>query len=339
MPASCAHAASPYTGGACRKPAVFTAGPAAPVRGLHGGRLSRKVNLLVRQLGPVSAVGNVRAVHGGFPRWFRGGLWWADIPDGVLHRFHPASGETRSWRFGEPIGAIVPTLDHRLMVATRRAVWRFDPRSGQKQFLVDAPYDQERFQFNEGGVDPRHGHLWIGTYSKENVGVVYRLVGRTFQPVLDAGGACNGLGWDVAGDVMYFADTRKRIIYAHDFTEGMPLRQRVFFDGFKPPERPDCGDVDAQGNYWNAVFEGGRVICISPEGQLLLSIDLRELGVLYPTAVRFGGWHHRRWLFITTSRLHLSTEEQARQPLAGRLLGVPVDVAGPPMRGVRLVGR
>ena len=90
--------------------------------------------------------------------------------------------------------------------------------------------------------------------------------------------------------------------------------------------RPDGAAVDAQGNYWCALFEGGHVVQLSPAGELLQSL---ATPVVCPTMVCLGG-PERRTLFVTTARHGRPAQELARTPLAGHVLVLaqPVQVPG-----------
>ena len=90
--------------------------------------------------------------------------------------------------------------------------------------------------------------------------------------------------------------------------------------------RPDGAAVDVEGCYWAAMFEGQRLVRLSPEGAVLQEL---RLPVRCPTMPTFGG-SDLRTLYITTAREKRPAEELAAQPLAGCLLQVRVDVPGLP---------
>jgi sugar lactone lactonase YvrE len=76
--------------------------------------------------------------------------------------------------------------------------------------------------------------------------------------------------------------------------------------------------------YWVAMFEGGRVLRISPTGEILREI---KLPVRCPTSVCFGG-PDLRTLYITSASQGRSNEEIAQYPHTGKVLSVRLDVAG-----------
>ena len=74
------------------------------------------------------------------------------------------------------------------------------------------------------------------------------------------------------------------------------------------------------------MYEGGKLLRISAEGQVLQDI---ELPVRCPTMIAFGGPDYRT-LFITTVRNKRSEEELKKFPLSGCVLTLRVNVAGLP---------
>jgi sugar lactone lactonase YvrE len=87
-----------------------------------------------------------------------------------------------------------------------------------------------------------------------------------------------------------------------------------------------------EGAYWVAMFEGRQVLRLSPQGEVLQTL---QLPAQCPTMVAFGG-EDLRTLYITTARHGRSAEELQAMPLSGCVLQVRVDVAGEPIAAVRL---
>ncbi|MEJ7805153.1 MAG: SMP-30/gluconolactonase/LRE family protein, partial [Telluria sp.] len=88
--------------------------------------------------------------------------------------------------------------------------------------------------------------------------------------------------------------------------------------------RPDGAAVDSEGAYWCAMFEGGRLLRFSPEGELLREV---ALPLRCPTMVAFGG-DDLRTLYVTSASHSRSAQEREQYPLSGCVLSLPVDVAG-----------
>ena len=86
--------------------------------------------------------------------------------------------------------------------------------------------------------------------------------------------------------------------------------------------------MDAGGNYWCAMYEGGRIVQLSPAGDLLQEI---ETPMRCPTMPCFGG-PAGRTLFITSARHGRPPEELAALPGSGCVFSLgEMDVAGLPV--------
>jgi sugar lactone lactonase YvrE len=159
-------------------------------------------------------------------------------------------------------------------------------------------------------------------------GVLYRLEGRgPLVPVLH--GLCipNSLSWSPDGETMYFADSLRHAIDAHDYDTaiGMPGARR-HFASTQPPGFPDGAIVDAAGFLWSAQFKAAQVVRYAPDGRVDRVIPMP---VDKPTALAFGGANLDR-LYITTASQHMSPAELDAQPLAGALLVMDPDARGLP---------
>ena len=110
---------------------------------------------------------------------------------------------------------------------------------------------------------------------------------------------------------------------------GKDARVRVHRVDRKPGDtgyggRPDGASVDAQGNYWCAMFEGQKLLKISPAGHVLQEVPLP---VRCPTMPCFGG-PDGKTLFVTTASHTRSADELAAFPQSGHVIATEVDVPG-----------
>jgi sugar lactone lactonase YvrE len=90
--------------------------------------------------------------------------------------------------------------------------------------------------------------------------------------------------------------------------------------------------MDVEGHYWCAMFEGARLLRIAPDGRVVREVPLP---VRCPTMPCFGG-PDLQTLYITTAREKRPAGELAREPLAGCVLQMRVDVPGLPANFARL---
>jgi sugar lactone lactonase YvrE len=267
-------------------------------------------------------------------------LYYCDIPGHHLHRLDPATARLDSWDFDTDVSACVPARRGGLVLTLRTGIVHFDPASGARTVLATAPYDPAHERFNDGKCDPS-GRLWVGTIYEPRdpaLAALYCLdeTGRLTRRA-DGITVSNGLAWSPDARTMYWSDTKAHTIYAFDYdpARGDLGERRVFARFERRAEgqpldtyggRPDGAAMDAEGCYWVAMFEGARVLRLSPRGEVLHEL---RLPVRCPTMPCFGG-PDLRTLYITTSREKRPAEELAAQPWAGQVLQVRVDVPGLP---------
>ena len=128
------------------------------------------------------------------------------------------------------------------------------------------------------------------------------------------------------------ADTPSHAVRIYDFDgiKGSLSNRRIlhqFTPGVGPGlGRPDGGSFDAEGCYWTALFDGWRVVRLSPAGEILRDIPLP---VQRPTMIAFGG-DDGCTAFVTSARTGLGDAELADQPGAGGVFTFTVDVPGVP---------
>lgn len=266
-------------------------------------------------------------------------LYWCDIPGRRLHRFDPRDGALVHWDLDSEPGSCAAHVDGTLLLAMRDGLWRFDPRSGERRRLAPPPYDPSVERFNDGKCDPQ-GRFWVGTIFEPRepaLAALYCWDGHELQRRADGITVSNGLAWSPDGRIMYWSDTQAHIVFALDFDPSTgALSQRRVFARFAPKPadgtlegyggRPDGGAVDAEGCYWAAMYEGQRLLRLSPRGELLREVTLP---VRCPTMPAFGG-ADLKTLYLTTARNKRPARELAEQPFAGCVLALDVDVPGLP---------
>ena len=273
-------------------------------------------------------------------------LYWCDIPGHALNRFDPQSSEHKVWPFDTDVACCAPLMEGGLLLALRSGLVRFDPRSGDVTALDDTlPYDPRIERFNDGKADAQ-GRLWVGTIyeprDRANA-ALYRHSSGKLDKMADKITVSNGLAWSPEARTMYWSDTKAHTVYAFDFERagGAISNQRVFAQfPLKTADqdlatyggRPDGAAMDSEGHYWCAMFEGARLLRFAPDGTQVQEI---KLPVRCPTMPCFGS-ADLKTLYITTAREKRPAEELAREPLAGCVLHLRVEVAGLPANFARL---
>lgn len=282
-------------------------------------------------------LGSHRCLLGESPLWhpIEQTLYAVDIPGRQVLRWRAGADAPDVWPQDAEPGCIAARASGGLLVARRDGLWTRDPATGEQQLVSAPPYDPARLRFNDGKVDPA-GRLWIGSISdaREPEAALYRFDGTVFSGQVPGLTTSNGLAWSPDGRRMHWSDTKAHRIYVADFdvATGALSAPRVFAE-FKPRTpgeayggRPDGATVDAEGCYWAAMFEGGCLLRIAPTGEVVQRV---ELPVTCPTMPTFGG-ADLRTLFVTTAREKRPADELAREPLAGGVLQLRVDVPGLP---------
>lgn len=278
-------------------------------------------------------------------------LYWVDIPSKKIFRSNVFMGTVESWAMAAPHdlepGCIAPARSGGLVIALRDGVYRARSWGGPLEKLAAALHNTKTSRFNDGKCDPL-GRFWAGTIHEPRdarEAALYCLDGRGGRaPALArmAGGATvgNGLAWSADGRTLYWADTTAHVIHAWEWDAATNTLQgqRVFRQfPLKPPGwqpglpgyggRPDGAAVDSQGNYWAAMFEGRRVLKLSPAGEVLAEI---ATPVQCPTMVCFGG-DDLQTLYLTTARHGRPAAELEAMPQSGCVFSTRVDVPGLPV--------
>ena len=287
------------------------------------------------------------------PFWHPGEqmLYWVDISARQIHRANVFMDSVESWAMPSEPGCIAPAKTQGqasgLVIALRDGIYRALQWRGALQQLVPAEHDPATTRFNDGKADPL-GRFWAGTIYEPRDAARAQLfsldcrAGRAPALELKAGEAttANGLAWSPDTGTLYWADTSSHTIRAWDW-DGLGnamTGERVFHQWPHKPEgwqpgmsgyagRPDGAAVDVQGNYYAAMYEGGRLVKLSPSGKVLEEI---AVPAQCPTMPCFGG-ADLKTLYLTTARQKRSARELQIYPDSGCVFSMRVDVPGLPV--------
>lgn len=283
---------------------------------------------------PVCVV-KVNNLLGESPIWSveRQALLWVDIRNPMIHRFVPATGKHDKWPVETEIGSISLARDGKLIAGLRTGFGLYDLETNTYEAIAD-PEGKGRLntiRMNDGKVD-RAGRYWCGSMEdpgQNSVGTLYRLdTDRSCHTVEGGIQIPNALCWSPDDRTMYFADSRQRTIWAHDYDldSGAMSNRRVFAEVDESLGFPDGATVDQEGFLWNAHMFGGRVTRYDPDGNIERVI---ELPVPQISSCAFGG-PDLDVLYLTTGSARMSREELSAQPLAGGLFAIDVGIKGLP---------
>lgn len=231
-----------------------------------------------------------------------------------------------NFRIPGTAGALALSADGSLLIAGRHSLFRkaVDGALTEGAALIRG-VDR---RLNDGAPDPI-GRFVVGTKSDGGSSREELLrvsldgaVGVLDEDLL----LSNGVAWSPDGRAMYSIDTLDKSIYVREYSaisgeHGERRRLTRIEGGY-----PDGMTIDAAGCLWVAIWGGGCVLRISPEGTLLGRIDLP---VPHISSLVYGG-PHLDTLVITTARENLSEAELEEYPLSGRLFTAQPGVLGLP---------
>ncbi len=271
----------------------------------------------------------------------RGELVWVDLHAGVVHRFRPGidgvAGAVETTALGIPVGCLAPRRAGGWVLATGRGFAVADAAL----VLLDRPWTpvlspDDRLRFNDGGCDAA-GRFFAGTMFDGDGdgcgrGSLLRLDpdGRV-ETVLAGLTIPNGIGWSPDHRTVYHVDSGTATVYAaaYDLAAGTVGERRSLYRRHDGTGVPDGLAVDAEGGIWVAVWDGGEIVRLTPQGQVEARVDV---DVPRPTSVAFGGPGLDR-IYVTSARQGLTGEQLRAHPDSGRLFVAEPGVAGMPTSG------
>jgi D-xylonolactonase len=263
-------------------------------------------------------------------------LYWVDILNRRLHRF-PPSGEQRTWQFEQEISSVAERANAKeLIVTLRHGFASFNPMTDELVPLAQPEAHIPSNRFNDGKCD-RFGRFWAGTMdfdARRNTGSLYRLSPDLHYAKMDSDYVVtNGPTWSSDDKTMYHNDSANGRVYAFDYDaqSGDISNKRLFLQFSKEDGSPDGMTTDAEGGLWIAHWGASKITRHDADGKLLQTVTLPCSQV---TSCAFGG-PDLKTLYITTAAVGLSRERLEREPSAGGLFAVDLDVKGVPANPFR----
>jgi sugar lactone lactonase YvrE len=281
-----------------------------------------------------------RCALGEGPFWhpLLGRLFWFDILNHTLLSAGDEGNIVDRITFKDTVsGAAVIDRDT-LAVAQAGALLRYDFRTDTSTVIAEIEPDKPGNRTNDARTNPAGG-FWIGTMlrvgdGRKGAGAVYQYRAGELATVLENVTTPNATCFSPDGRRAYFADTGTGVIRtcAIDPATGMPAGAWQDFAAPEAMGSPDGAVVDTEGYLWSARWNGSCVIRFAPDG----SIDqVVELPVSRVTCPAFGGDDYRT-LYVTSAREGMSDEELRREPHAGSVFAIDLDVPGFPDPAIRL---
>ncbi|MEL6913867.1 MAG: SMP-30/gluconolactonase/LRE family protein [Pseudomonadota bacterium] len=243
------------------------------------------------------------------PLWHpeRGELFWFDIIGKELRT------RDRFWRFDDYVSAAGWVDRETLLIASSRALSRFDIDTGAAEPLVELEAGNPLTRSNDGRADP-WGGFWIGTMGvklEPEAGAIYRFHRGELRTLFERITVPNAICFAPDRSTAYWCDTERQQIMRQPLApgDGWPLGpSEVLIDLTGTDYRPDGAVTDAEGNIWNAQWGAGRVACYGPDGRFKSAV---EVGGRQSSCPAFGGADFST-LFVTTAAEGLDGAEEGR---------------------------
>lgn len=257
-------------------------------------------------------------------------LYWVDIEAKTLNIYSPETKANRSIQLPSLVGTVVPYTKSEAVVALLDGIYKVNVLSGELSLLSDIESNMPENRFNDGKCDPR-GNLWVGSMhfgqSKPNASV-YKInqQGETTK-MIDSVTISNGIVWTKDAKTMYYIDTPTEQIVAYDFDKQTSTisNKRVVVEVSKEHGFPDGMAIDEDDMLWVGMWNGNAVARFNPKnGKLISKISVPAHNV---TSCAFGG-ENLDILYITTSSLDMTEEEQKKYPRAGSIFKIKPGVKG-----------
>lgn len=262
------------------------------------------------------------------PLWHPGRdqLFWFDI----LGKRLLSQGEEgpQEWHFPEMVSAAGWVDADSLLIASDRALFRFDLPSGIRQDVCPLEADRPETRSNDGRADP-HGGFWIGTMGRsaeQGAGAIYRWYRGELRKLYPGISIPNSICFTPDGRMAHFSDSATgRVMRVALDAEGWPSAEpEVFLDLTGSGGEPDGAVIDESGALWLAEWGLGRVVAYAPNGSVIETVSTLASQTSCPA---FGG-PGLATLYMTSAMQGLSAEARAHEPQSGMTFSTPVSARG-----------
>jgi sugar lactone lactonase YvrE len=264
----------------------------------------------------------------------KGALWdqrtgtflFVDVMDPSVWWYRPETGRHGRIAVPERTGFVALTADPDIVLAGfKSGLVRLHLFGGEIQPIVSPEPELPGNSIGDGHVGP-DGTLYFGTMDdagKQPTGAFWRWDGHRLARFDEGFIVTNGPAVSHDGRTLYAADTRGRMVFVYDLSDGIPGNRRRFAhfeDGWGDP---DGMAVDAEGHLWVCHWGASRITRFTPDGTAERVVPIPTAQV---TNCAFGG-ADLTTLFITTACIGHDLEID---PKAGHVFSVGAGVRGSP---------
>ncbi|WP_168120184.1 SMP-30/gluconolactonase/LRE family protein [Paenibacillus sp. HB172176] len=275
---------------------------------------------------------DAKAQLGEGPCWDakNGLLYWVDIMGKNIHVHNPEMDTNEIIPVGMHVGSMALRQSGGIVMAADQGFYSLAPASRRVELLHAPSEELPTNRFNDGKCDPS-GRFWAGSMPFEGgapTGHLYCMEADFKVRHMRDGIRCsNGLAWSLDQSTMYYIDTPTREVAAfrYDAGTGDIESPKVAISVPKEEGSPDGMTIDEEGMLWIAHWGGYKVSRWNPEtGKKLDEIAVPAAQV---TSCAFGG-KNRNELYITSARIGLDEDTLQKQPHAGGVFKIELNVRG-----------
>lgn len=259
-------------------------------------------------------------------------LFWFDILNNTMLSAGTDGHIVDRIAFKDHVTAAAVIDRETLAVVQAGALLRYDLATDTSTPIVAIEADKPGNRTNDSRVD-RTGGFWIGTMSRrggqdKGAGSVYRYRAGELIRLMDNITIPNSTCFSPDGRIAYFADTMTGVILkcATDPETGLPVGEWTEFARTDGVGGPDGAVTDADGCVWSARWGAGCVVRHTPDGKVDRIVEVPTSNASCPA---FGG-KDMKTLYITTAREHMGPDQLEREPHAGSVFAIELDIAGLP---------
>ncbi|MEP7257721.1 MAG: SMP-30/gluconolactonase/LRE family protein [Flavitalea sp.] len=236
-------------------------------------------------------------------------LYWTESLGDEIYRYDRQTGKTILHHKGITAASLAPHKNEGLVISGKNG---FSVLSPDKSVTVcnNMAGDIPVVNLNDIIADPLGGIFGgqeaFAEDKKYETGYVFRLdKDGDVKVVADGIHLSNGMGISPDCSSFYLIDTIPGKLYRFDYNRhtGAISNQKVLVQFDRQQGLPDGMTVDSEGFLWVAMFFGGRIIRLDPDGRIEREINLP---CKQPTSLAFAGKNLNE-LFITSANLEWKT--------------------------------